>query len=121
VDERVTACRACNGIKAQPGPEESGLELIYAPYVPKQGRIPDPHQPQILADQMEFWSSTCPPNSRVLTLAGAPSRPRSGPSIAFSPCRISGAILVTRIGRGFRGVPLKSSKILGFHGERHEQ
>ncbi|MGZ5072700.1 MAG: HNH endonuclease, partial [Usitatibacter sp.] len=32
----VTACRHCNGSKRNRLPEESGLELLYAPYVPNK-------------------------------------------------------------------------------------
>ena len=32
----VTACRQCNGQKRNRMPEEAGMELLYAPYVPNK-------------------------------------------------------------------------------------
>ncbi len=67
----VTACRACNGVKRNRVPEESGLELIYAPYVPNKAEYLILTNRKILADQMEFLVQHVSSHSRVLTLAGA--------------------------------------------------
>ncbi|HKC53492.1 MAG TPA: HNH endonuclease [Burkholderiales bacterium] len=67
----VTACRACNGIKRNRVPEESGLELLYAPYVPNKAEYLILTNRKILADQMEFLVQHVSSHSRILTLAGA--------------------------------------------------
>ena len=67
----VTACRSCNGIKRNRVPEESGLELLYAPYVPNKAEYLILTNRKILADQMEFLVQHVSSHSRVLTLAGA--------------------------------------------------
>ena len=67
----VTACRACNGIKRNRIPEESGLELLYAPYVPNKAEYLILTNRKILADQMEFLVQHVSSHSRVITLAGA--------------------------------------------------
>lgn len=63
----VTACRSCNNHKRDRTPEQAGMTLLYAPYVPnlfedfilrRSGRV-------ILADQMEFLLARVSPNSRV--------------------------------------------------------
>src|SRR5258708_13786796 len=67
----VTACRACNGIKRNRIPEESGLELLYAPYVPNKAEYLILTNRKILPDQMEFLVQHVSSHSRVITLAGA--------------------------------------------------
>ncbi len=67
----VTACRTCNGIKRNRVPEESGLELLYAPYVPNKAEYLILTNRKILSDQMEFLVRHVSSHSRVLTLAGA--------------------------------------------------
>jgi hypothetical protein len=67
----VTACRSCNGVKRNRLPEESGLELIYAPYVPNKAEYLILTNRKILADQMEFLVQHVSSHSRVLTSAAA--------------------------------------------------
>src|SRR3954465_11029412 len=67
----VTACRACNGVKRNRLPEESGLELLYAPYVPNKAEYLILTNRKILSDQMEFLVQHVSHHSRVLTLGGA--------------------------------------------------
>lgn len=61
----VTACRVCNSRKGSKTLKESGMELLYLPYVPShyenlllQGR-------NILTDQMEYLMSGIPKTSRL--------------------------------------------------------
>ena len=67
----VTACRHCNGLKRNRTPEESGLELLYAPYVPNKAEYLILTNRRILSDQMEFLIPHVSAFSRVLDLAGA--------------------------------------------------
>jgi hypothetical protein len=67
----VTACRSCNGVKRNRLPEESGLELLYAPYVPNKAEYLILTNRKILADQMEFLVQHVSSHSRVLTSAAA--------------------------------------------------
>ena len=67
----VAACRACNGVKRNRLPEESGLELLFAPYVPNKAEYLILTNRKILADQMEFLVQHVSSLSRVLTLAAA--------------------------------------------------
>jgi hypothetical protein len=69
----VTACRHCNGIKRNRTPEEAGIQLIYAPYVPNRAEYLILTNRRILADQMEFLRPHVADNSRVLALADAPA------------------------------------------------
>lgn len=62
----VSACRRCNNYKADRRPEEAGMEMHYAPYVPSlyedflmRGR-------NVLADQMAFLKKRMPKHSRLL-------------------------------------------------------
>lgn len=62
----VSACRRCNNFKADRRPEEAGMEMHYAPYVPSlyedflmRGR-------NVLDDQMEFLKKRMPKHSRLL-------------------------------------------------------
>jgi hypothetical protein len=50
----VTACRACNQRKSGRTPEQSGMELLYAPYVPNKAEYLILCNRNILADQMDF-------------------------------------------------------------------
>lgn len=65
----VTACRHCNGMKRNRTPEESGVELLYAPYVPNKAEYLILTNRKILADQMEFLVQHVAANSRVFDLA----------------------------------------------------
>ena len=67
----VTACRHCNGHKRNRLPEECGMELLYAPYVPNKAEYLILTNRKILSDQMEFLVQHVSSHSRVLTLAGA--------------------------------------------------
>lgn len=62
----VAACRHCNGIKRNRTPEEAGLELIYAPYVPNKAEYLILTNRKILVDQMEFLVQHVATSSRVL-------------------------------------------------------
>ena len=62
----VTACRHCNGVKRNRTPEESGIELRYAPYVPNKAEYLILTNRKILSDQMEFLSQHVSASSRVL-------------------------------------------------------
>jgi len=67
----VTACRHCNGLKRNRTPEESGLQLLYAPYVPNKAEYLILTNRRILADQMEFLRPHVSAHSRLLKLSGA--------------------------------------------------
>jgi len=62
----VTACRHCNGMKRNRTPEEAGVELIYAPYVPNKAEYLILTNRKILSDQMEFLVPHVASGSRVL-------------------------------------------------------
>ena len=62
----VTACRHCNGHKRNRLPEESGLELMYAPYVPNKAEYLILTNRRILADQMEFLRQHVAAHSRLV-------------------------------------------------------
>lgn len=61
----VTACRACNQLKSGRTPEQAGMELIYAPYVPNKAEYLILCNRRILADQMDFLARHVPSQSRV--------------------------------------------------------
>jgi 5-methylcytosine-specific restriction endonuclease McrA len=65
----VTACRHCNGLKRNRTPEEAGVQLKYAPYVPNKAEYLILSNRRILADQMEFLVQHVASNSRVFELA----------------------------------------------------
>ena len=67
----VTSCRHCNGQKRNRTPEESGLQLLYAPYVPNKAEYLILTNRKILSDQMEFLAQHVAAHSRVLELADA--------------------------------------------------
>jgi hypothetical protein len=60
----VTACRACNQRKSGRTPEQAGIELLYAPYVPNKAEYLILCNRQILADQMDFLARHVPSASR---------------------------------------------------------
>ncbi|KAF1046547.1 HNH endonuclease [Xylophilus sp.] len=62
----VTACRACNHRKSHRTPEQAGMPLLYAPYVPSLWEDFILRNRRILADQMEFLMAHVPRNSRLL-------------------------------------------------------
>jgi hypothetical protein len=67
----VTSCRHCNGVKRNRMPEEAGLELLYAPYIPNKAEYLILTNRRILSDQMEFLVQHVSSHSRVLNLAAA--------------------------------------------------
>jgi 5-methylcytosine-specific restriction endonuclease McrA len=63
----ITACRACNGRKADRLPEEARMTLNYLPYVPSLHEDMILRGRRIVADQMEFLLAGVPRNSRLRT------------------------------------------------------
>ena len=62
----VTTCRQCNGHKRNRLPQECGLELLYAPYVPNKAEYLILTNRRILADQMEFLKQHVASHSRLV-------------------------------------------------------
>ena len=62
----VAACRHCNGHKRNRLPEESGMELLYAPYVPNKAEYLILTNRRIYADQMEFLAQHLSAHSRLV-------------------------------------------------------
>lgn len=62
----ITACRACNGRKANRLPEEARMTLNYLPYVPSLHEDMILRGRRILADQMEFLVAHLPRTSRLV-------------------------------------------------------
>lgn len=60
----VTACRSCNQHKSGRTPEQAGMELLYAPYVPNKAEYLILCNRNILADQMDFLARHVPAQSR---------------------------------------------------------
>ena len=67
----VTACRHCNGQKRNRTPEEAGLQLLYAPYIPNKAEYLILTNRRILADQMEFLRPHVTSQSRILSTVTA--------------------------------------------------
>ncbi|HKY01792.1 MAG TPA: HNH endonuclease [Burkholderiales bacterium] len=65
----VTACRHCNGVKRNRTPEEAGIQLVYAPYVPNKAEYLILTNRKILTDQMGFLVQHVSSNSRVFDVA----------------------------------------------------
>jgi HNH endonuclease len=63
----VTACRQCNGQKRNRLPQEAGMELLYAPYVPNKAEYLILSNRRIYADQMEFLRQHVSAHSRLVT------------------------------------------------------
>ncbi len=61
----VAACTRCNQKKDNKTPEEAGMLLLYAPYVPSRAEHLILANRNILADQMEFLLEFVPENSRI--------------------------------------------------------
>ena len=61
----VTACRPCNQKKSGRTPEQAGMGLLYAPYVPNKAEYLILCNRNILADQMDFLSQHLPMRSRL--------------------------------------------------------
>ena len=62
----VTACRPCNHRKSSRTPEQAGMPLLYAPYVPSLWEDFILRNRRILADQMEFLMLHVPKSSRLV-------------------------------------------------------
>lgn len=62
----VTACKGCNGRKADYLLSEIGMSLIYVPYVPNRFESLVLHNRNILADQSQFLKALMPKGSRLL-------------------------------------------------------
>lgn len=63
----VTACRHCNQKKSGHTPEQAGMELLYAPYVPNKAEFLILSNRHILADQMDFLARHVSAHSRLKT------------------------------------------------------
>lgn len=61
----VTACRSCNGYKSNMTLKESGMELLYLPYVPSHHESMILQNRNILGCQMEYLAAGLPKHSRV--------------------------------------------------------
>jgi 5-methylcytosine-specific restriction endonuclease McrA len=61
----VTACRDCNARKSDRTPEESGMRLLYLPYVPSRWEDFILANRDIRADQMEYLLAKVPAESRL--------------------------------------------------------
>ncbi len=66
----VTACRHCNQKKDNRRPEQAGMALLYAPYVPNKAEFLILSNRNILADQMDFLLQHLPRQSRARQLNG---------------------------------------------------
>jgi hypothetical protein len=62
----VTACKPCNGKKDSKTLKESGMELLYLPYIPSHFENMILQNRNILADQMDYLMSGVPKHSRIL-------------------------------------------------------
>jgi hypothetical protein len=65
----VTACRPCNQTKSGRTPEQAGMQLLYAPYVPNKAEYLILCNRNILTDQMDFLARHVPSQSRVRLVA----------------------------------------------------
>lgn len=61
----VTACCNCNQRKSGRTPEQSGMHLLYAPYVPNKAEFLILSNRRILHDQMDFLARHVPKHSRT--------------------------------------------------------
>ena len=72
----VTACRTCNSLKRNRTPEQAGIELVYAPYIPNKAEYLILTNRRILVDQMEFLVQHVTANSRIIPAVLAHGRRR---------------------------------------------
>lgn len=63
----TTACRTCNQRKSGRTPEQAGMHLLYAPYVPNKAEFLILSNRRILIDQMDFLARHVPAYSRCLS------------------------------------------------------
>jgi 5-methylcytosine-specific restriction endonuclease McrA len=61
----VTACRTCNGRKANRTPEQARMPLLYVPYTPSRHEHFILRNRDILVDQMEYLLAGVPRTSRL--------------------------------------------------------
>ncbi|MBT2332316.1 HNH endonuclease [Variovorax paradoxus] len=61
----VSACRACNSLKAARTPEEAGMKLVYLPYVPSRWEDFLLEGRNVRADVHEWLTSRLPKGSRL--------------------------------------------------------
>lgn len=61
----VTACKRCNSAKGHKTLKESGMQLLYTPYVPNHFEQLILANRTILTDQMEYLMSGIPKHSRI--------------------------------------------------------
>ena len=61
----VTACRHCNQKKSGRTPEQAGIQLLFAPYVPNKAEYLILSNRSILADQMDFLARQVSVHSRL--------------------------------------------------------
>lgn len=61
----VTCCTKCNQYKDNRTPEQAGMQLLYAPYIPSRAEHLILANRDILADQMEFLLSFVDEKSRI--------------------------------------------------------
>lgn len=59
----VTACRACNNLKASRTPEQAGMQLIAVPFTPTYAEYIFLKGRRVLADQMEYLLAHFPRSS----------------------------------------------------------
>lgn len=64
----VTACRHCNQKKSGHTPEQAGMELLYAPYIPNKAEFLILCNRNILVDQMDFLARHVSAQSRLKIL-----------------------------------------------------
>lgn len=62
----VISCRPCNQRKGNRTPEQAGMGLLYAPYMPSLYEDMILRGRNILADQMDFLAANLPKTSRLL-------------------------------------------------------
>jgi len=68
----VISCRPCNQRKGNRTPENAGMSLLYAPYMPSLYEDMILKGRNILADQMDFLAANLPKNSRLLESLESP-------------------------------------------------
>lgn len=61
----VTACKSCNSRKGDKSPEQSGMTLLYVPYMPNFNEHLILQNRKILQDQQEFLMAGISRNSRL--------------------------------------------------------
>lgn len=67
----VTSCKGCNNRKGPFTPEEAGMELHYAPYIPNHAEFLILSNRKILSSQKDFLRPLINPNSRVFASLAA--------------------------------------------------